>query len=85
MGVWGGGAGAGGGPGWLWGAGHLGCMFRVPAARCKSGQSEPRCAARPPAAQVLAASGDELQVVRGLDAAGQPQLGSLVDTAVYSK
>lgn len=41
----------------------------------------------PPAcrmAQVLAASGSELQVVRG-EAGGQPQLGPLVDMAVYSK
>ena len=35
-------------------------------------------------AQVLAASGSELQVVRG-EAGGQPQLGPLVDMAVYSK
>lgn len=34
--------------------------------------------------QVLAASGSELQVVHG-EAGGQPQLGPLVDMAVYSK
>lgn len=37
-----------------------------------------------PDTQVLAASGTELQVVRG-EAGGQPQLGPLVDMAVYSK
>lgn len=37
-----------------------------------------------PHTQVLAASGTELQVVRG-EAGGQPQLGPLVDMAVYSK
>ncbi len=39
---------------------------------------------RPPCWQVLAASGDELLVVRG-EKDGSPQLGSIVDTAVYSK
>ena len=37
-----------------------------------------------PAQQVLAASGSELLVVRG-EKDGAPQLGFIVDTAVYSQ